>query len=151
MTSIAIICRVGSLSSAKQTAVSWTKRSTDGNGRFSKHRGCVYAVLLGTLAVAHCAADAARFSFCEKQSRVRFVPGLCVVDTHTVDTPQTGMWKNSGNPCLETACRNQHWGKIKHFLSDVYLLPRSSRCCGITGCWTKDAALNELLLTIASL
>lgn len=134
LTSIANICRVGSLSSAKQTAVHWTKRSTDGNGRFSKHRRCVYAVLLlRILPAAHCAAGVARFPFCEKQSRVRFGPGLYVVDTHTVNAPRTGMWTNSGNPCLETACRNQHWGKIKHFFSNVYVLPRSRSAEGSQG------------------
>lgn len=107
-----LICEAGSLSSAKQTAVGWTKRITDGNRRFCKHHGYAYTVLLGTLAAAHCAAGVAKFPFCEKQSRVRFVDGLCAVDASW-----TGIWMGSENPCLEAACRSQYWRKIKPFFS----------------------------------
>lgn len=113
LTSIVLTCKAGSLSSAKQTAVGWSKRSTDGNRRFSKHHCYAYIVhFLGTLAAAHCAAAVAKFPFCEKQSRVRFVHGLCIVDT-----PWTWIWAGSENPCLEAACRTQYWGKIKPFFS----------------------------------
>lgn len=148
LTSLAMIFRVGSLNSAKQAAVSWTKRSNDGNIRLSKHHGCVCASSQKE-AVAFF-PGLARFPCSHKQSRVRVMPRLFIVDLYSVYTPYTGMWTKSGNPCLETACRNQHWGKTKHFFSAVYLLKKQqvlqdNRVLG-KGCWIRPSFFWPLYL-----